>query len=108
MHECELRVDVQREAGAYWAQVHEWPGCFAAGETLSELLELLEEAIAMFVTPDDEEPPPLDARLSAVDVRVGSERELRPARSELSGFANAPFRSRNPHQGGPSIGWDRH
>ena len=47
MQERTLRVDVVREGGSYWAQVHEWRGCFASGETLGELMEALEEAIAM-------------------------------------------------------------
>jgi len=35
------------EDGAYWAQVVELPGCFAAGDTLDELLESLREGIEL-------------------------------------------------------------
>jgi predicted RNase H-like HicB family nuclease len=104
MQERLLRVDVEREDGVYWAQVHEWPGCFATGDTLTELLAALEEAIAMYVTHDGEEEQKLAIRLSGLELRVGSERELRPARAELDGFANAPFRSRDPHGRGPTMG----
>jgi predicted RNase H-like HicB family nuclease len=104
MQERSLHVDVHREDGAYWAQVHEWLGCLATGGTLTERLAALEEATAMYVAPDGEEEQKLAIGLSGLELRVGSERELRPARAELDGFANAPFRSRDPHGGGPSMG----
>jgi hypothetical protein len=28
----------------FWARVSEWPGCFASGETLDEVMDALEEA----------------------------------------------------------------
>jgi predicted RNase H-like HicB family nuclease len=104
MHERSLHADVHREDGANWAQVHEWPGCFATGDTLDELVACLEEAITLYVTPDGEQEQKLNIRLSGLDLRVGSELELRPARAELDGFANTPFRSRDPHGRGDSIG----
>ena len=41
----ELTFTIHNEAGGYWAQAREWPGCFAAGRTLDELAEALQEAV---------------------------------------------------------------
>jgi predicted RNase H-like HicB family nuclease len=41
----ELTAKVRIEAGTYWAEVEELPGCFASGQTLDELFESLREAI---------------------------------------------------------------
>jgi predicted RNase H-like HicB family nuclease len=48
----ELTVRVHFEQGAYWAEVLELPGCFASGETLDELKDALDEAIAMYLQDD--------------------------------------------------------
>ena len=45
----ELTVRVHFEDDAYWAEVVELPGCFASGETLDELKDALDEAIAMYL-----------------------------------------------------------
>jgi predicted RNase H-like HicB family nuclease len=41
----ELTAKVHLESGSYWAEVQELPGCFAAGNTLDELLESLREGV---------------------------------------------------------------
>jgi predicted RNase H-like HicB family nuclease len=43
-----LTVEVHDEDGILWGRVVELPGCFATGETLDELAEALEEAIALY------------------------------------------------------------
>lgn len=43
----ELRVQIHLEDGTYWAQVVEYPGCFATGDTLDELAESLGEALSL-------------------------------------------------------------
>jgi predicted RNase H-like HicB family nuclease len=48
VEERSLQVEVHYEGGMYWAQVKEWPGCFASGENLDELTEALEEAIGLY------------------------------------------------------------
>jgi predicted RNase H-like HicB family nuclease len=48
----ELTVRVHFEGGAYWAEVLELPGCFASGETLDELKDALDEAIAIYLDDD--------------------------------------------------------
>jgi predicted RNase H-like HicB family nuclease len=48
----ELTVRVHFEDGAYWAEVVELPGCFASGESLDELKDALDEAIAMYLEDD--------------------------------------------------------
>ena len=35
------------EDGSLWAEVVELPGCFASGDTLDELWEALQEAVAL-------------------------------------------------------------
>jgi predicted RNase H-like HicB family nuclease len=47
--EMELTANVHREAGSYWAEVSELPGCFGAGETLDELFESLQEGIQLYL-----------------------------------------------------------
>jgi predicted RNase H-like HicB family nuclease len=49
----ELTAPIHAEDGVYWAEVKELPGCFAAGETLDELFEALQEGISLCL---DEEP----------------------------------------------------
>jgi predicted RNase H-like HicB family nuclease len=51
-----LHVQINYEGGMCWAQVTEWPGCFASGETLDELTEALEETITLYTTPEGQEP----------------------------------------------------
>ena len=48
----ELTVRVHFEDDVYWAEVVELPGCFASGETLDELKDALDEAIAMYLEDD--------------------------------------------------------
>jgi predicted RNase H-like HicB family nuclease len=48
----DLIADVRYEEGAYWAQVRELPGCFASGHTLDELMEVLKEAIELYLASD--------------------------------------------------------
>jgi predicted RNase H-like HicB family nuclease len=43
----ELSAEIHREEGAYWANVPEVPGVFAAGDSLEELVESLREGMAL-------------------------------------------------------------
>ncbi|MCO5314693.1 MAG: type II toxin-antitoxin system HicB family antitoxin [Solirubrobacterales bacterium] len=61
----ELHLKLHAEDGAFWAEVQELPGCFAAGDTLEELTESLNEALALYleeepVNPDRISPSALD------------------------------------------------
>jgi predicted RNase H-like HicB family nuclease len=49
----ELTVNVHREAGSYWADVPELPGCFASGDTLDELFGSLREGVQFYIGEDD-------------------------------------------------------
>jgi predicted RNase H-like HicB family nuclease len=40
---------VRREDGSYWAELPDLPGCFASGETISELREAIEESAALYL-----------------------------------------------------------
>jgi hypothetical protein len=72
---------------------------FASGESLDELVEALLEAIGLYVTPDGQEPGSIRSRVDGIELRVGSERELRPARAQAStGPLPAPPRSRAAHR----------
>ncbi len=48
-----LRVTIHNEAGTMWATVVEYPGVFATGDTMAELLESLGEGLAAVVTADE-------------------------------------------------------
>lgn len=72
--ERSLHIEIHREDEMFWARVKEWPGCYASGETLDELIEAVEEAIAMFVTPDEEQIVSLELKIKEIEVRVGSPR----------------------------------
>lgn len=41
------------EAGTYWARVEELPGCFAAGDTLPELFQGLDEAFGLLTSTEE-------------------------------------------------------
>lgn len=43
-----ITVDVHFEDGQLWAQVKEYPGCFAAGRTVAELEESLSEGLSLY------------------------------------------------------------
>jgi predicted RNase H-like HicB family nuclease len=45
----ELTVNVHLEAGSYWADAPELPGCFASGDTLDELFDSLREGIELYL-----------------------------------------------------------
>ncbi len=55
----DIRVKIRLEDGSMWATVDDMPGLFATGDTLDELRESLEEAIALYLAKPDEEPPPV-------------------------------------------------
>ena len=52
--ELEVIVHQESETGAYWAEVVQLPGCFAAGHSLEELEESLEEAILLYLQDGNE------------------------------------------------------
>jgi predicted RNase H-like HicB family nuclease len=55
----EVTARIHHEDGGYWADVPALPGCFASGHTLDELLESLQEGIAMHLAESGEEGGPL-------------------------------------------------
>lgn len=52
----ELHAIIHEEAGSYWAEVKELPGCFASGTTLDELKDALVEAIGMHLEDENGTP----------------------------------------------------
>jgi predicted RNase H-like HicB family nuclease len=42
-----IQIRLHVEDGAFWATVDEYPGVFAAGDTLEELRESLEEGLSL-------------------------------------------------------------
>jgi predicted RNase H-like HicB family nuclease len=46
-------VRVHPDADGLWAEVVELPGCFAAGSTLDELWESIQEGIGLYLSNDD-------------------------------------------------------
>lgn len=80
MERQELHADVHREDGSYWAEVRELPGCFASGASIDELVEAIEEAVALYMAPADGEPPAsVAAQLAGLELSLESDRPLRAA-----------------------------
>ena len=52
----DLTASIRHEDGMYWAEVTELPGCFASGDTVTELIEALEEAVSLYLTDSGEGP----------------------------------------------------
>lgn len=74
----QLHVDVHNEDGSYWAEVRELPGCFASGHTVAELIESVEEAVAMYLA-DGSESPPVAPELAGFELSVVTDRPLQAA-----------------------------
>jgi len=101
--ERSLHVQVHRGRDGYWAQVTEWPGCFATGRTWGELIEALEESIGLCIGPEEQdEPTPVALRILAMELEVDADRPLVRTRAEKS---HAPLpsseRKRDAHPGWP-------
>jgi predicted RNase H-like HicB family nuclease len=65
--EMELKVNVHLEDGSYWADVPELPGCFAAGDSLDELMDSLSEGIDLYLSDGDQ---PSGGRVSTRPLRL--------------------------------------
>jgi predicted RNase H-like HicB family nuclease len=44
-----LTVVIHQDGAEYWSEISELPGCFASGRTLSELAEVLGEAVGLYL-----------------------------------------------------------
>lgn len=55
----ELTTRIHIEEGSYWADVPELPGCFASGDTLDELFEVLQEGVALYLADEGRQNGPL-------------------------------------------------
>ncbi len=79
MEKRALHVDVHQEDGSYWAEVQELPGCFASGDTVAELIESVEEAVALYLAPSEGEAPPVAIELASFDLSLESDKPLQAA-----------------------------
>lgn len=76
----DLALVVHHEDDHLWAEVEQFPGCFAAGDDLDELREALEEAISMWLASDASE-----RRRVVLEILPEEPRESRrSARAELA------------------------
>jgi len=76
----QLHVNVHHEDGSYWAEVRELPGCFASGDTAAELIESVEEAVALYLAPpDSDEAPPVAVELAGFDLSLEADKPLQAA-----------------------------
>jgi predicted RNase H-like HicB family nuclease len=64
MRTYSVLIEHDQENGTYWARVPALPGCFTQGDTVSEVLEHLQEALALHLdglpadpVPDGDAPP---------------------------------------------------
>jgi predicted RNase H-like HicB family nuclease len=76
MQQLALHVDVHHEDGSYWAEVRELPGCFASGDTTVELIESVQEAVALYLAPPEGEAPSVSIELAGFDLSLESEQPL--------------------------------
>jgi predicted RNase H-like HicB family nuclease len=72
----ELTARVHQEDGSYWAEVLELPGCFASGQSLDELREALEEAVALCLDDQSESAGSSRAGAPRATLRVGEMKVL--------------------------------
>jgi predicted RNase H-like HicB family nuclease len=79
MEQRVLHVDVHHEDGSYWAEVPELPGCFASGDTAAELIESVEEAVALYLAPAEGEAPSVAIELAGFDLSLESKQPLQAA-----------------------------
>ena len=64
----DIRVQIHLEDGSMWATVDDMPGVFATGDTLDELRESLQEAVALYLAKPGEDPLPVSiSRLETVE-----------------------------------------
>ena len=67
----ELTARIQHEAGAYWAEVVELPGCFASGRSLDELEAALAESVTLYLQDGEEQTRPT-IRLEQMKILVST------------------------------------
>jgi len=80
MEQRALHVNVHHEEGSYWAEVQELPGCFASGDTVAELIESIEEAVALYLAPEGvDEAPPVAIELAGFELSLESDQPLQAA-----------------------------
>jgi predicted RNase H-like HicB family nuclease len=65
-----LKIQVIEEDETIWATVAEMPGVFAAGETMTELRDSLEEGIALWLSVEGESGPTVRLGEFRRDARV--------------------------------------
>ena len=76
----QLHVDVHHEDDSYWAEVRELPGCFASGENSAELVEAVQEAVAVYLAaPESEDARRMSIELTALNLSLESEQPFRAA-----------------------------
>ncbi|OAI39294.1 hypothetical protein AYO39_00420 [Actinobacteria bacterium SCGC AG-212-D09] len=71
-----LRVDVHHENGSYWAEATQLPGCFAAGDTVADLLDSVEEAVALYLASAEADVLPVAIKLVGLEFTLQSDEPL--------------------------------
>ncbi len=69
----DYNVVVHHEEDSYWAEVDGLPGCFAAGDTVDELRESLEDSVTAYLATDGSTATVRIARIELSDPPVISE-----------------------------------
>jgi len=70
-------VHHDHETGQYWASVVQLPGCFAAGDTKEELLDVLNEAVQLYL--EDADPVVTEEEVEVERYELAADRGLVPA-----------------------------
>lgn len=76
MEHLALHVDVHHEDNSYWAEVQQLPGCFASGTTVRELMESVEEAVALYLATPEDKTLPVEIELTGLDLSLESTQPL--------------------------------
>jgi predicted RNase H-like HicB family nuclease len=76
MKRLALHVEVHHENGSYWAEAPQLPGCFAAGQTVADLLDSVEEAVALYLAPAEPDELPIAIKLVGLEVTLRSGQPL--------------------------------
>lgn len=94
--DCTYTITLHREAGSWWSEIREVPGCYAAGGTLPEWAVCLAEALAMTLPEGwPVSAPDAACRLCGGDVPAGADL-CATDQAEFAAHGHPPTRTEHP------------
>jgi predicted RNase H-like HicB family nuclease len=64
------QILIHHEGAEYWSEIAALPGCFASGRTLSELHEVLSEAVGLYLWDEPAAVTPAELQVGASTIEV--------------------------------------